>query len=89
MLPNQIAFLDKFYKFAEECDDDYEIMAICLKMVGIDQKPNHIKKNLENIGVDSCYTCKYEKKIQLVTFDIVNKARWYIQKKRNKHLTLF
>lgn len=89
MKPSQLAFLDRYYDFAEKCGDDYEIMARCIKLCGSKQKPNKIVRDFENMGVDSCCADRYDKLMSKVTVTIIDSARWYIQKKRSEKLTLF
>lgn len=89
MTPSQLSFLDKYYEFAEKCDDDYAVMAKTIKLAGSKRRPNKIIKNLEMLGVDSEYKEYYEILIAKVTDEMVCRARWFIQRERGNAMTLF
>lgn len=93
MKSHQMSFLDRYYDFAEKCDDDLDIMARALKMSGCIKKPSLIKNNLENMSVDSCYCKEYDKIIASMNGAVIDSARWHVQQERSKEarcqLTLF
>ena len=82
-------FLDVYYSFSDKCDDDFEVMAMALKIVGCKRKPNRIQKNLENISVDSTFRDYYKELMEKVDQANIETAKRTVKFNRLKKPRLF
>ena len=81
--------LFRYYEFAEQCSDDFDVMARAIKMMGCKKKPNIIKKQLEDASGDKCYMTEFAEYFNGVTQEIICSAKWHVQMERKEQLTLF
>ena len=82
MKPSQLAFLDKFYEFAEKCDDDYDVMCQAIKLTGCKRRPNIIKRHIEGIGVDAPFMPYYDDMIDKITENMILQAHKMVRRER-------